>query len=415
MTALAPATRSDQPAAFAQQNTGGEHRTSAASRPAADLLHGAKFAYTTRFVAEHLAGQRAAGEPTAVRLVKHDQIVPRPGDVIVAEVVETGQHTRLESPHGRRQTMYVGDRIVVAYGHRYAPDQFEAVVPLDLGDTNLVAAGGVAGEVISQHAQTDPATVIRPLGLLHDDQGRWTLERFAPHSAATPGSVAGAAVPTGTPAGPAVVLSIGSTMNSGKTTTAACLIRGLTAAGLHVTAGKATGTGAGRDPMLFVDSGATRVLDFTDFGHATTSRLNVDQVLELTTSMITELASDTAAGRPDVVVVEIADGLLQTETSAVLQHPELQQRVDGVVFASGESLGAIQGHGLLDQWGFRVAAVSGVVTSSPLAAREAAAQLPVPVIDTFELCLPERAIEVGQRLGRQFDRAGAPVAQRASA
>jgi hypothetical protein len=36
------------------------------------------------------------------------------------------------------------DAIIVAYGHRYAPDQFEAYVPEDLGPCHLVAGGGVA-------------------------------------------------------------------------------------------------------------------------------------------------------------------------------------------------------------------------------------------------------------------------------
>lgn len=408
MTALVPAPTTHS--ADADVDTACDWREATATRPAAALLHGAKFAYTTRFVADHVLDQLVE-DPGAVRLVSGDRVVPRPGDVVLAEVVEIGQHTRLESPHGRRQTLYPGDRIVVAYGHRYAPDQFEAVVPLDLGPTNLVAAGGVAGEVISQHARTEPATVIRPLGLLLDQRGRWTLSRFSPYRAATHRATPPRATDPVAATEPLVVLSIGSTMNSGKTTTAACLIRGLTAAGMHVTAGKATGTGAGRDPMLFTDSGADRVIDFTDFGHATTSRLNADEVLELTASMITELSSRTAAGQPEVVVVEIADGLLQSETSAVLQHPGLRRRVDAVVFASGESLGAIQGHDLLHRWGHRVAVVSGVVTSSPLAAREAAAQIPVPVVDTFDLCLPEHAVAVYERVAAaELVTAGAPVA-----
>jgi hypothetical protein len=40
----------------------------------------------------------------------------------------------------------------------------------------------------------------------------------------------------------------------------------------------------------------------------------------------------------------------------------------------------------------RVAAVSGRVTSSPLAAREARSVLDVPVIDTLDLCEPEVAL-----------------------
>ena len=59
-------------------------------------------AYTTRFVA------------------------PRAGDVVLARVTEIGKHTRLESEVSRRQLLFPGQEILVAYGDRYAPDQFLA-------------------------------------------------------------------------------------------------------------------------------------------------------------------------------------------------------------------------------------------------------------------------------------------------
>jgi len=47
-------------------------------------------------------------------------------------------------PNGRRQTLFEGDEIIVAYANRHAPDQFEAEVPDSLSDCHLVASGGVA-------------------------------------------------------------------------------------------------------------------------------------------------------------------------------------------------------------------------------------------------------------------------------
>ncbi len=73
---------------------------------------------------------------------------PRPGDVVLAQVERIGQHGRIELPDGRRSRLHLGDEILVVYGDRYAPDQFEAHVPTDLGPTSLVASGGVAAEVL---------------------------------------------------------------------------------------------------------------------------------------------------------------------------------------------------------------------------------------------------------------------------
>ncbi len=55
-------------------------------------------------------------------------------------------------------------------------------------------------------------------------------------------------------------------MNAGKTTTAASLIKGVTAYGMKVGAAKITGTGAGGDFWFMIDSGTEPVLDFVDAG-----------------------------------------------------------------------------------------------------------------------------------------------------
>lgn len=96
---------------------------------------------------------------------------PRPGDLVLASVGTTGQHQRIERPDGRRAYMFPGDEILVCYGARYAPDQFEAEVPADLGPCHLVAAGGVAGRVVSWHVDMDEPTEIEPLGLVADAEG----------------------------------------------------------------------------------------------------------------------------------------------------------------------------------------------------------------------------------------------------
>ncbi|WP_299055914.1 hypothetical protein [uncultured Nocardioides sp.] len=337
-------------------------------------LRGVKASYTTRYVA-------AAVEASAdgYHLLSGPDVVPAAGDVVVARVTEIGKHTRLESPVSRRQLLFPGDEILLAYGPRYAPDQFLAEVPSDLGPCDLVAAGGLAGTVIEQHASIDCPTRIEPLGLLADARGVVTLADHAPYSPDAPRATVAKE--------PLVVGVLGTSMNSGKSTVLASLVNGLTRSGLVVSAGKATGTGAGNDANVFRDAGALRVLDFTDFGHASTYRLDLDEVTATWTALVDQLALD----GPDVVVVEVADGLYQGETAQLLADPAYAGRVDAVVFAAQDALGAAAGVRRLRELDLPVVAASGVVTASPLAAGEAHAALAgtgVPVVDTYDLCLP---------------------------
>jgi hypothetical protein len=335
-------------------------------------LGAAKSAYTTRFVSRLIAS-----DPRGYGLLTGEHVVPHAGDVVLARVHKLGQHGAIMLPDGRRASLFEGDEILVAYGDRYAPDQFEGEVPDNLGRTHLLAAGGLAGTVISAHASMKAPTQIEPLGLLTDTRGVVNLRRCAPFTTVAPQDVQMLA----RVGKPLVIAVLGTSMNSGKTTTVASIVRGLSKAGLVVAAGKATGTGAPGDPGLFRDSGASSVLDFTDFGYGSTYRLEHQHVRALLVSLIDELA----ATGPDVVVVEIADGLFQGETARLVADPVFKAHVDKVVFAAGEALGATAGQLLLSGLGLPPVAISGMLTASPLAKREAANSLDVPVLDKAEL------------------------------
>jgi hypothetical protein len=329
----------------------------------------AKGSYTTR----HLV-RAIRSEPTDFDLVRAPGLRARSGDVTLARVVEIGQHPAIECPDSRRALLFPGDEILVAYGNRYAPDQFEAEVPQDLGMTHLVAAGGVAGQMLTRHSKMAHPTVIEPLGLLSRAGTIVNLASYAPHRLRRGTLVPGASSPP-------VVSVIGTSMDSGKTTAAGALIRGLTAAGLHVSAGKITGTGAGRDAWLFADSGAVAVLDFTDFGHPSTYQLSFEELRALFIGIVGALGQ----AHPDVIILEVADGVLQAETARLLADPLFGDLVQAVVFTAVDAVGAFAGVRLLAELGIRVAAVSGVVTSSPLASREAETAASTPVVVTYEL------------------------------
>jgi len=368
--------------AYARSDRLQRDRTGDLSPMAPERLTTAKYAYTTR----HLAAL-VAREPRGYFLATGSHIRPRAGDVVLAEVTLLGQHPRLESPVSRRAQMYVGDEIMVAYGHRYAPDQFEAGVPDTLQPAHLVAAGGVVGLVTAAKDGLETPTEVRPLGLLHNRRGPVSLATVAPYAPRSPMDP----VPLRPrPQGPPVLAVVGTSMNSGKSTALASLVKGLTHAGLRVAAGKATGTGAGGDPGMFRDAGAASVLDFTDFGLVSTYRLAHQDVVAVFASMVSRLA----ATARDVVLVEIADGLFQGETARLLSDPIFAELVDQVLFSAGEALSATAGVAQLRRHGIPVAAVTGRLTSSPLALREAEAALDLPVLDTPTLTEPAVALSL---------------------
>jgi len=310
----------------------------------AQRLAKARRAFTTRNVDLSLvAGLDRSGAPIA-------------GDLVLARVVFIGHHTRLESPEGRRQAMYPGDEIIVAYGHRYAPDQFEARVPGNLDECDLVAGGGIASSMLAKHSKARNPTRIQPIGLLRDWMGRtMNLSAFA---TCNPSQARGRN-------GARVIVVVGTSMNAGKTTTAAMLIRGLTLAGLRVGAAKVTGTGSGGDIWSMLDAGARTAVDFTDAGHASTAGVSLDRLAKDSLALVGH-----AAQGNDVAVIEVADGLFQEETAGLLRHPEFADAIDSVILAAGDAMGAAYGHRWLVDNRLPISLIAGCVSSSPLGLRE---------------------------------------------
>lgn len=315
----------------------------------------AKRAYATRRVALQNASQLIVAD-----------YAPRAGDLVLARVDKLSQHRRLELVTGRRAELHAGDEIVVCYGNRYAPDQFEAEIPDDLSPCNLVAAGGIAAKSLSRHSKMQAATRITPIGVLARADGKaLNLEQFrieprrAPHNR------------------PLVTAVVGTSMNAGKTTTVAHLALGMARQGLKVGAAKVTGTGAGCDGWQMTDAGCSIVLDFTDCGYASTYKLRLGQCESVMETLVAQLCD---AG-VDTILIEVADGILQGETRALVASPLFKRLVDNVIFAAGDAMGAAAGVEWLTRHGLNVIGVSGALTAAPLAMRECSVLVDVPLLD----------------------------------
>lgn len=323
-------------------------------------------AFTTRRIPEAWLGGLVTG------------IAPRAGDLVLARVRRIGQHANLHLANGRRRTLFKGDAFIAVFGNRYAPDQFEAVVPDNLNECDLVAGGGVVAVAKQAHVRMSRPTSIEPIGLVTRTLGGPVIN-LADAAVSDLTVMDESRVP--------VLAVVGTAMNSGKTTSAAQLVHGLKRSGLRVGFAKVTGTGAGGDPWLLADAGAVVTLDFTDAGHASTYLLPEEEVARVFRTLVAHLQRTEV----DAIVLEVADGLYQQETSRLLRSPDFRKLVHGVLFAAADAMGAAAGVDWLLRHGHAIAGVTGVLTSSPLQAREVRENTGQTVIPTPELTDPGRA------------------------
>jgi hypothetical protein len=295
--------------------------------------------------------------------------LPAIGDVALAEVKQIGKNTALELNNGRRCALHPGDLIAVVFGNRYATMQFEGYARIQNGECDLLSMGGLCGTVQSKHDGVSGPTKLRILGGIgNQDQQPLSSLDFSISVAESPNRVH-------------VAVVCGTSMDAGKTHTVMCTIKGLRNQGYRVAGVKLTGSATGRDTWSMLDAGACVALDFTDGGWPSTYLCTREQLADLYHLLIRHAAERGA----EWVVVEIADGLLQMETAALLNSRQFRSTVDYFLFAAGEPMAAVGGVGMLRQWGIEPLAVSGVVSMSPLNIREVEAAVKLRCLTAGEL------------------------------
>jgi len=305
------------------------------------------------------------------------------GDALLVRLEKMGRNTRFELASGRLCNLHEGDLMAVAVGNRYATEQFEGYADIDGQFCDLLSMGGLCGLVKSKHAGVPDPTRLRILGAIGTEDGRALHLRDY------------ALPPVAASRRPRTIVVCGTSMDSGKTYTAFSLIFGLQSQGHRVGAYKLTGTAAGRDTWSMLDAGADPVLDFIDGGHPSTYLCQPEELLDLHDLLSGHVAVEGA----DWLVIEVADGLLQAETAALLQSPRFTSTVDAFIFAAGDPLAATGGVSVLRTWGIEPIALSGRFTMSPLGIKEAKAATGLP-------CLTARKLQYGDLNERLVDLVG---------
>ncbi|TAL51250.1 MAG: hypothetical protein EPN92_00890 [Chitinophagaceae bacterium] len=305
--------------------------------------------------------------------------IPQTGDASIFEVMHIGKHRSVQSDSKRNVTIIPGDRIMAAFGTRYATAQFEGYVPENCFDElHILGAGGTVGVINSMHEKFIDVgpTKLRFIGLVTDLEGNVINTKTLKSNEMSSF--------TGLPAhATKLILSLGSSMDSGKTTSAAYLINGLKKAGFEVAYIKLTGTVYTKDCDLNYDLGADITADFGDFGFPSTYMCSEKELLDLYESLLKKVLYV----KPDYVVLEIADGLYERETKMLLRNVDFMETIYGVIFSAGDSLSAINGVQVLRDWNIRLFAISGLLTASPLLIKEVKENTSLPVYTVEELSM----------------------------
>lgn len=302
---------------------------------------------------------------------------PKVGDVGIFEIIKIGKHKSVQTEDKRNAKIIPDDLMMAAFGNRYATAQFEGYVPDKCNEElHILGAGGIVGIVHSMHynfIDIGPTT-IRLVGLVKDNWGKVMNTKLNQQSNMT--SFTGTAA-----AATKVILSLGSSMDSGKTTTAAYLVNGLKNAGYKVAYVKLTGTAYTKDCDFNYDLGADITADFSDFGFPSTYLCEESELFDLYESLLQKVITI----RPDYTVMEIADGLYQRETTMLLKNPRFKETIYSVIFSAGDSLAAINGANNLTSLGLPPFVLSGVFTASPLLINEVKNNTTLPVLNIEEL------------------------------
>ena len=286
--------------------------------------------------------------------------IPCDEGVLVAVKVlnNKARYNQLELTSGRMATVNQGDVVVGALGHRNALRGYSGRLPksLKVGDTiQLLNIGGVLGECDSANPDVGAPFECEVLGtVLHFP---YLGERIGVPARAGASQFDKDAV-LDTNDVPVIALA-GTCMDSGKTAAACAIVSRLRHLGFTIAACKATGVSLRRDILAMEDAGATESMIFSDLGIVTTTAENGPA---LTRALLTGLAKE----KPDVIVLELGDGLLGAYgVEAILADDEIRKALTGVVLCANDPVSAWGGARILhEQFDISPAVVTGPATDN---------------------------------------------------
>lgn len=308
-----------------------------------------------------------------------DEIVAQEGYILAVRLLSDKQtYNTVEDPTGRMVTLRAGDILAGTLGSRRALRGYAGEVPatIAVGDTiDVLNLGGILGRCISVNPDIGPPFQAEVLGAilafpeLGDRIGKPAT--IADH-AVPPADVLECTLP--------VVYVAGTCMNAGKTVAATELVRGLTRAGHRVGALKLTGVSLMRDTLQMRDAGAVAALTFNDAGAASTHAGMTAPIARGLLNRIANPKGMPAAGRPDIIVAELGDGILgEYGVQDILRAPDLMRLAAAHVMAAPDPVACWGARELCRTvFGLSITAITGPATDNAVGRDYIHAQLDLP-------------------------------------
>ena len=325
-------------------------------------------------------------------------VVAKEGYVVAVRILDDkSTYNVVEDVTGRMVRLHSGDVLAGVLGSRRALRGYAGETPssLEVGDElHVLNLGGILGRCTSINPDIGPPFRAELLGAvltfpaLGDRVGR--PAHITDH-AVPPADALAAVVP--------VVYVSGTCMNAGKTAAATELVRGLTRRGRRVAACKLTGVSLMRDTLAMLDAGAVQALTFNDAGLATTHAGG-------TVATARGILNRLAAGRPDLIVAELGDGILgDYGVQDILADPDLMGLAAAHVMCAADPVGCWGAAEIFRAWGLPITVISGPATDNEVGRDYVRGALgleahnalhdPEALIEVVERALPRPAIEVG--------------------
>jgi len=158
-----------------------------------------------------------------------------------------------------------------------------------------------------------------------------------------------------------LIITTGTSMDSGKTTVAIEIVKTLTRMGMKLAGTKLTGVGAQRDIYKMQDYGVYNSVSFVDCGITSTANMPVDEMVAVAKGAIEHLSKSS----PDAIMIEFGDGLMgKYGVAAILQDPQIQKNVRFHIGCARDPVGAIGLAEECDRIGLPIDVMSGPVTDN---------------------------------------------------
>ena len=267
------------------------------------------------------------------------------GDYVVGEVDSTsGKTPYIELTTGRMVEVLNGDLVVGAFGVRRATLEVVGDWQHIQADNRMEALteGGLFGKATSVSFIVDNLPPLIYKGHIIRDGQKVCMKDFVPEVQITTYQC-----PT--------IMMIGTSMSSGKTTTARVIIHELQRAGFKVVGVKFAGAGQYHDILTMKDAGAVNSFDFINVGLPSSICAPEDYRISLR-----QLLSLISAEKPDVVVAEAGASPFEPYNGSIVLE-EIKDQICCTVMCASDPYAVV---GVSQSFGLTPDVISGIVTDT---------------------------------------------------